>query len=360
MNPGAVETCNDLDDDCDLSIDDEDDSVVGIPWYVDADGDGYGDTSGASIASCEGPSGYAPEDAKHPADCNDADATVYPGAPELCDDVAQGCVAKDWKGDVAVATWYPASGGAPEDWTAELAAGKYGKAAKIDITDAGELVICDGTWYAGLNVKATAEVTITGLHGSAATILSGGDNGHVLGVLKNDAIVTAQGLTMTEGNACYGSTVSTVQVSTCTTSSAGGGYTSGVSLTLRDVRVVDNAPTLLAIAAVYVTQGYLTLEDSTIANNSVEAIDAEDASVSCSGDPKNDAGIWGNLAGAYVSSWGTTPALFESDGCDFEGTGGAYTPYSDVALSGSLGYETFDFGDDATFLCDATSLACAK
>ncbi len=174
VNPAATETCNTIDDDCDTAIDDDDDSVEAITWYSDGDGDGYGDPAGKSFTSCTGAGGYAPDDAKHPPDCDDADDTVFPGAPELCDDLQQDCNTKAWSGDVGVATWYPNSGGY-EDWTADLLAGKYGAAAKLEITDNGELVLCDGTWYASLNVTAATDVTITGLHGAEFTTISGGD-----------------------------------------------------------------------------------------------------------------------------------------------------------------------------------------
>jgi len=43
VNPDAVETCDDVDDDCDSLIDDDDDGVIGQKgWHMDADGDGLG------------------------------------------------------------------------------------------------------------------------------------------------------------------------------------------------------------------------------------------------------------------------------------------------------------------------------
>lgn len=55
----------------------EQDAVV---WYRDADGDGFG-TAQDSVYTNAPLAGYAPNDE----DCNDQNAAVYPGAPEICD-----------------------------------------------------------------------------------------------------------------------------------------------------------------------------------------------------------------------------------------------------------------------------------
>ncbi len=49
VNPAALETCSEGDDDCDGLIDEADASDAGI-WYSDQDGDGFGD---AGVSACE-------------------------------------------------------------------------------------------------------------------------------------------------------------------------------------------------------------------------------------------------------------------------------------------------------------------
>ena len=361
VNPAAIEICNDIDDDCDNATDDEDGGVVSTSWYPDVDGDGYGDFSGTPIGSCDGASGYAPDDSKHPADCDDADDTVYPGALELCDDVQQDCAAKDWKGDVGVATFYPTFSDA-EDWTAALAAGKYGAPETVLIEESGELVICDGTWYVALQMlNPTNQLTIRGLHGSAATILSGGDKDASVRQMADSSSLTLEGLTITEGNNCFGAAVATTNPKGCTATGGGATFAVDVEILMRDVRVVDNTPTLYAVGAVYIANGTLTMEDSTIANNSVTGLYGEGVDVVCTGSSKDDAGVWGNAAGVELWSWVLAPKELESDECDFDGTGGKYTPSFDVKLFNKyLDEVSFDFGDDATFLCDASTASCVE
>ena len=75
VHPGAAEVCNGADDDCDGSSDEG----VTTTFYRDSDGDGYGD-AGVTTRACSRPGGYV----ANPEDCNDGNASIYPGAVEQC------------------------------------------------------------------------------------------------------------------------------------------------------------------------------------------------------------------------------------------------------------------------------------
>ena len=74
--------CDGLDNDCDGDIDEEVQDI----FYIDADGDGFGDESDTQMA-CDSPMGYVPNGN----DCDDTDAYSFPGAIEFCDDVDNDC-----------------------------------------------------------------------------------------------------------------------------------------------------------------------------------------------------------------------------------------------------------------------------
>jgi hypothetical protein len=59
---------------------------VASTYYADADADGFGNIS-VSQLSCTQPTGYVLDNT----DCNDAVASTYPGAPELCNNVDDNC-----------------------------------------------------------------------------------------------------------------------------------------------------------------------------------------------------------------------------------------------------------------------------
>jgi len=79
-NPDADERCDLVDNDCDDTID-ESDAIDASTWYLDDDGDGYGDADSPTTA-CWEPSGYVSSDA----DCDDSDEDTNPEAEEICKD----------------------------------------------------------------------------------------------------------------------------------------------------------------------------------------------------------------------------------------------------------------------------------
>jgi hypothetical protein len=82
--PGAEETCNDTDDDCDGLVDE--DATGATTWYLDHDGDGYGDTDQTTVA-CDQPENYDADSG----DCDDLDPSSYPGGTEVCDGADNDC-----------------------------------------------------------------------------------------------------------------------------------------------------------------------------------------------------------------------------------------------------------------------------
>ncbi len=89
VHPGAIEVCNGKDDDCDALTDDEDDGLdptTAALWHPDADLDLFGAVDSSTLA-CVPPIGWLADGT----DCDDALATVYPGATESCDTLDEDC-----------------------------------------------------------------------------------------------------------------------------------------------------------------------------------------------------------------------------------------------------------------------------
>ncbi|MDP2312205.1 MAG: putative metal-binding motif-containing protein [Pseudomonadota bacterium] len=92
--PGADEVCDDVDSDCDGAVDEEGLTL----WFLDADGDTHGDAE-TGVLDCAPDGRVASWD-----DCDDTDATIHPGAAEVCDGVDQDCTGAADEG--LTTTWF--------------------------------------------------------------------------------------------------------------------------------------------------------------------------------------------------------------------------------------------------------------
>jgi len=104
VNPAAIEICDvdGVDEDCDG---DATDGGTPSVWYLDYDLDAYGDAA-SMILECGTPEGYVADNT----DCNDDNASVFPGAIEFCDMVDNDCDTyvddTDPEGATGVTVWY--------------------------------------------------------------------------------------------------------------------------------------------------------------------------------------------------------------------------------------------------------------
>lgn len=94
IHPTATEVCDGADNNCD-GVTDENDAADASTWYIDEDKDGYG-TDADIMMSCGDPSDETLTFVANALDCNDEDASVNPGAGEICEDgVDQNCDGTD-------------------------------------------------------------------------------------------------------------------------------------------------------------------------------------------------------------------------------------------------------------------------
>ncbi len=161
INPAASEVCDEVDNDCDGTVDE---GFVTATWYDDADLDGYGDVDTA-YTTCDGaPSGYIADNT----DCDDTDATINPAAVEVCDTLDNNCDGSIDEGGVCPCEVeeYDAHAymfcDAGDDWDAARAACLAYGYELVTIDDAAEntwvvvtaTTYAGGKWWIGLNDRS--------------------------------------------------------------------------------------------------------------------------------------------------------------------------------------------------------------
>ena len=240
VNPGMAEVCNGADDNCNSLVDDG----LGVS-YVDLDGDGHG----SGTAFC-GTAGVALGD-----DCDESNAYVYPGAPELCDGLANDCLAIWSDADESGLATELGADGAWTDVTDTLSVGSKDGGAAWALSDGSSLYVCQGTWYVAITVESGATAAaIVGVHGPATTVLDGMAAGSVISTAAVRTIdLDISGVAIQNGYA----------------SSGGGIYFAGGTLTIDDAIIASNAVTTLG-GGIYATNADVTITSTTIGSNSSE------------------------------------------------------------------------------------------
>ncbi|HRG65186.1 MAG TPA: putative metal-binding motif-containing protein, partial [Saprospiraceae bacterium] len=84
INPLMSETCNGIDDNCNIEVDE---GLTIYTLYIDADDDTYGNPDAAIDTCIESIIGYV----NNGLDCNDTLTSIYPGAIELCNYLDDDC-----------------------------------------------------------------------------------------------------------------------------------------------------------------------------------------------------------------------------------------------------------------------------
>ncbi|MBK8683055.1 MAG: putative metal-binding motif-containing protein [Bacteroidetes bacterium] len=81
--PTAIDLCNGIDDNCNGIIDED---AIFIAYYIDADGDGFGNPETEELF-CSFPFGYVTDNT----DCDDTNENIYPGATEILNGIDDNC-----------------------------------------------------------------------------------------------------------------------------------------------------------------------------------------------------------------------------------------------------------------------------
>ncbi len=171
VHPAATEVCNGTDDNCDARVDDDDpalDLATATTGHADSDGDGFGDPA-APLTACVLPATHVLDDT----DCDDTEATVFPGNTETCNDgLDNNC---DGLATPCARLGSYDAGDAEAQITAEGGSDTLGTAVAVGLDADGDgqadlLVGADGASPGGLSKAGAAYVLFGPLTGTVPAI----------------------------------------------------------------------------------------------------------------------------------------------------------------------------------------------
>lgn len=231
VHRGAVELCDGLDNNCEGTVDEG----ATLLWYPDLDGDGAGSASSSAVESCEQPENLV----ANANDCNDANASIFPGAPDPTGDgVDQSCDGRDGLA--------PSVGLATSTFTSLQEA--------LDAGLPGDtLWVGPGTYREfELSMKGKA-LTLASTDGASSTIIDAHDQGTVFifDQLEGEGSVL-RGFTLTGGYAARG----------------GGLYLDSASPTLTQLMIAGNIASACGGGG-YLLSAHAAFEQVTVSANHV-------------------------------------------------------------------------------------------
>ena len=299
VNPGASESCNSRDDDCDGDTDE--DPVDGSNYYQDFDADGHGG-SAVRIDACSLPAGYSAVSD----DCDDGDSAIYPGATEVCNDVDDDC-----------------DGSIDGDFTVPATYARIQDA--IDATVDGDMVCVSAGTYKETIDFGSHDITLWGA-GSATTTIDADGKGRAVLMYDTSIRPTLRGFTITGGEASSGN--------------GAGMYVRCAGATLDDLVLTGNSCTTTAscVGTGLIVYADVEITDVTVSGNTTQPDGSSGSDLAVYGGGAYFWGVTGDVTGLTVEdntvdlSKGEASADVYGGGLQIQASNATFT---DVVVSGN-------------------------